>query len=188
MQEIFYRKKLINKEKEIRLYKKKIKLLNEQLEFYKKQACTDSLTNLNNRRSIENVENFDSIILGDIDHFKIINDKYGHNLGDKVLIEISNILKKYIRDTDLVCRWGGEEFVILLKNCNDMCAYHKAVALKENISKLSDKFGFKITMSFGVSSMLGKTLQTAIEEADIAMYKSKKDGRDKVTVYTLNLQ
>ena len=181
----FKRKRQLLKEKDILLKKyilenKKLKL---ELEKYKKEAYTDSLTQLSNRRSLENMHDFDAVILGDIDHFKIINDKYGHDFGDRVLIEIGRILKKYIRDTDLACRWGGEEFVILLKNCNTEDAYNKATILRNEIVKLSEKYGFRITMSFGISNMEGKTMENAIKEADKAMYKSKTDGRNRVTIY-----
>ena len=126
---------------------KENKKLKHDLKLYKKEAYTDSLTKLNNRRSIENKDGFDAVILGDIDHFKNINDRFGHDFGDKVLVEIGKILKKHIRDTDMACRWGGEEFVILLKNCNDEDAYIKAIQLKNKIANLSKKYGFEITIS-----------------------------------------
>ena len=187
MKEKNYKKKIKNKKNEIKKYKKELKILKEQLEYYKKIACTDSLTHLANRRSLENVNDYDTVILGDIDHFKLINDLHGHDLGDSVLVEVSKIMKKYVRECDLVCRWGGEEFVILLKNCNDDDAYKKAMQLKDKIAALGNKFGFEITMSFGISTILDKTLKTAIQEADQAMYKSKTDGRNRVTIYSLTL-
>ena len=162
--------------------------MKKKTEYYKRIAFTDSLTKLGNRRSLEKIDNYDSVILGDIDHFKKINDEHGHTFGDLVLVEVSNVLKNSIRESDLICRWGGEEFVILLKNCNNDDAYNKAIQLKEQIALLGEKFGFKITMSFGVSDMLNKTLKTAIDEADKAMYKSKEDGRDRVTIYSLKIQ
>lgn len=150
----------------------------------KKELYLDKLTNINNRRILDNVTDFDSIIMGDIDHFKNINDYYGHLKGDEVLIEVSNVLSKYIRDTDIVCRWGGEEFVILLKNCDDTEAYNKALYLKDKISELKDIFGFEITMSFGISNFLfEKPMKDAIDEADKALYKSKRTGRNRVTMY-----
>ena len=84
---------LKEKDEIIENYKKEIDRLKQLVEYYKKESCTDSLTNLDNRRSIEDKEGFDVVILGDIDYFKRINDTYGHDLGDQVLIEISNILK-----------------------------------------------------------------------------------------------
>ena len=159
--------------------------LKKEIEVLKKQAYTDSLTKLNNRRTIENVSGFDNLILGDIDFFKSINDNFGHDVGDKVLVEIGIVLKKYVRETDLVCRWGGEEFIILLKDCNDDDAYDKAELLKDKVMELSEKFGFKITMSFGISNLSNKTMENAIKDADTAMYQSKHDGRNRVTMYQL---
>lgn len=166
---------------ELKLEVEKLKLENERL---KNELYFDSLTNIHNRRILENLSDFDSIIMGDIDHFKKINDSYGHLKGDEVLMAIGELLNKNIRDTDIVCRWGGEEFVILLKNCTDQEAYNKAIYLKEKISELKELFGFEITMSFGISNFLfEKPMKNAIEEADKALYKSKRTGRNKVTMY-----
>ena len=184
MQENVYRI-LMNQRKLLEKYKRENERLKELVEYYKNESYTDSLTHLNNRRSIDGKEGFDVIILGDIDHFKKINDKYGHDCGDDVLVEISNILRKYTRDSDLVCRWGGEEFVILLKDCKVEEAYSKAIFLKDNIENMDANFDFKVTMSFGVSDMRNKTMQEAIKEADEAMYKSKERGRNRVTIYKL---
>ena len=181
------KKELANKNKKIRLYKKEIILLQKQLEYYKNQANIDYLTKLNNRSAIDYNKKYDNVILGDIDYFKKINDEYGHILGDKVLIEVGLVLKKYVSKSDLVCRWGGEEFVILLKNSDDDMAYSKALSIKNEIENLKNKFGFDITMSFGISNTIGRNLDEAICEADKAMYHSKQHGRNMVTIYSLNL-
>ena len=159
--------------------------LKNQLALYKEAAYKDSLTNLNNRRSLESISDYDCLILGDIDHFKIINDTYGHLVGDEVLVEISSVFKHFVRETDYVCRWGGEEFLIFLKNCDDEDAYGKANLLREKIMELSSEFGFQITMSFGVSNLSDSTLEDAIKNADEAMYESKHNGRNRVTIYQL---
>ncbi len=186
MTEADYIKIIQKKNEQINKYKKKIINLKKQNDYYKTMAFTDSLTKLRNRRSLNKIDSYHSVILGDIDHFKKINDENGHNFGDLVLIEVSNILKNSIRESDLVCRWGGEEFVILLKNCSNEDAYNKAIQLKERISQLEEKIGIRVTMSFGVSDISNKSLKTAIEEADKAMYISKEAGRNRVTVYSLN--
>lgn len=159
--------------------------LKKELAKYKEMAYKDTLTSLNNRRSLESISDYDCLILGDIDHFKIINDTYGHLVGDEVLVEISSVFKHFVRETDYVCRWGGEEFLIFLKNCDDEDAYGKANLLREKIMELSDEFGFEITMSFGVSNLSDRTLEDAIKNADEAMYESKHNGRNRVTVYQL---
>ena len=180
-----YELQLERKNKVIEQYKKEIEILKKQVEFYKREAYIDTLTKLNNRRALKDIGGYNFVIMGDIDHFKEINDKYGHVFGDRILVEISEILKQYIADSDLVCRYGGEEFIIFLKNNNDYYAYCKALLLKQKIEELSKKYGFSITMSFGVSNLYGKTMNKAIEEADFAMYESKKNGRNTVTIYEL---
>lgn len=175
---------LERKNKIIAELKLELEILKRENERLKKETYLDNLTQLNNRRVLENVSGFDSVIMGDVDYFKKINDSYGHSKGDEVLVAISQVLNEYVRDTDIVCRWGGEEFVILLKNCNDQDAYRKAMLLKEKISDLKYMFGFEITMSFGVSNfLLEKPVKKAINEADKALYKSKQNGRNKVTMY-----
>ena len=181
-----YKKKILKLHRELLISKNKIKQLKKENEILRMQVNTDSLTKLNNRRCLEKAVGIDSLILGDLDHFKKINDSHGHDVGDEVLVEVSIILKKYVRDTDLVCRWGGEEFLVLLKNCSDEEALNKANLLKDKIMELSDKFGFRITMSFGISNLSTSTLEDAISKADKAMYVSKKEGRNKATIYTLN--
>ena len=162
----------------------KIASLESELRYYKELSSVDPLTKLQNRRVLGNVHGYDSVIIGDIDFFKDINDTYGHNVGDMVLVEISSILKRYVRDGDVVCRWGGEEFLILLKHCNLSNAAYKAGQLRLAIASLKEKFGFDITMSFGVSEIGVRDLKEAVAEADEAMYKSKTSGRNKVSVYT----
>ena len=133
---------------------------------------------------MDSIVDYDSVILGDIDFFKKINDSYGHKKGDDVLVAISEILEKYVRDTDVVCRYGGEEFLIILKNCSDEEAFNKATLLKDKIQELQQVFGFQITMSFGISNYLfEKPVLEAIEEADKALFKSKNNGRNRVTIY-----
>lgn len=184
MFKVNYEDEIRKKEKIIKELKEEIALLKEEVNKYKEEAYHDSLTHLNNRRILENAVDYDSVIIGDIDHFKKINDTYGHLKGDEVLIAISEVLNSYIRETDIVCRWGGEEFVIVLKNCSNEDAYKKAEVLKEKVSQLKEKFGFEITMSFGVSNYIfEKPVKDAIDEADKALYKSKQNGRNRVTMY-----
>ena len=183
MTEEEYKKIIEEKDKQIMHYKKLFKILKKRLLFYKKEAYTDSLTKLNNRRSLENQKDFDVVIIGDIDFFKKINDNYGYLFGDEILVEIGNILKKNTRSSDFVCRWGGEEFIILLKNCDENSAYEKVIKLKKDIYKLGKEKKISLTMSFGISVLHNKTLQLAIEEADKAMFKSKQNGRNTVTIF-----
>lgn len=184
MNEKKYIEEISKKEKIIEELKEENEKLKQLVEKYKQEAYYDSLTHLNNRRVLENIVDYDSVILGDIDFFKKINDSYGHLKGDEVLVAISEVLFNCVRDTDIVCRWGGEEFLIILKNCSNEEAYRKAMVLKEKIEELQEKFGFKITMSFGISNYIfEKPVAEAIDEADKALSRSKKDGRNRITMY-----
>ena len=175
-------KLLKSKNKLLKEYEKKILLLEKQIDYYKKEACIDALTGLYNRRVISYVSDFKCTILGDVDFFKKINDTYGHSTGDEVLKEIGNILNNFIEEDDVALRWGGEEFLLLIKNDTLEETYERAFALKDEICLLESKFGFNITMSFGVSE-LKDNINNAIKEADIAMYESKSKGRNRITLY-----
>lgn len=125
-----------------------------------------------------------SILLIDIDHFKKINDKYGHNVGDLVLQEISALLSANTRSSDQPCRWGGEEFVILLDDCDINAAQQRAEALRQNIeiTHLPYREGaIQVTVSCGVAEYrAGETLSMLINRADIALYQAKQQGRNQV--------
>lgn len=122
-----------------------------------------------------------SLIILDVDHFKKVNDTFGHNIGDKVLVELSRTLLDNLRDIDIVCRWGGEEFVVLLPTANIANASNLADKLRTCIEKLEiDKVG-QITASFGVAQVNeGDDMQSVIDRADKALYMAKKSGRNCV--------
>ena len=163
------------------------------------KATTDPLTRLYNRRylleiaeqelqkSQESGEPF-SILMLDADHFKDINDTYGHEIGDRVLVELSRSCEKALRDTDIIARYGGEEFVLLLANTHIRAAGKVAERLRETISNLEvigkteeDKIQF--TVSIGVSeSTSGDNVEEIINHADIALYKAKQNGRNRVEI------
>lgn len=157
-------------------------------------SVTDSLTHLFNRRYIYDLlekevyrsnrygDNL-SIIILDIDFFKVVNDTYGHNVGDEILKAISQILVDNVRKTDVVSRWGGEEFVILCNNIDS----HQAVCLAEKIRQILNEAVFEvcgnISCSFGVSTFQKEeSIESLINRADEALYISKHSGRNKVTV------
>ena len=169
----------------IDLLESKIDLLETKLEYYRELALVDNLTKLYNRRALIENKGYNSVIFADIDHFKEINDKYGHDAGDKILVELGDFFRSNIRETDCAIRYGGDEFLILLKNCPVNEAFEKAKQLRENLSKFNQEFNHNITMSFGVSNLSDKTLEESIKEADSAMYESKDAGRDTITLYEL---
>jgi diguanylate cyclase (GGDEF)-like protein/PAS domain S-box-containing protein len=166
-----------------------------------KQAYTDYLTGLNNRRSfIEKTEmelhrkerygrEF-SLIMFDIDYFKYINDKYGHNTGDLVLKEIANVCYIILREVDIAGRIGGEEFAILLPETNIIEAEKVAERLRIAISdtkvfsSLDEEV--KFAASFGVTFTNNNTnilINELLNQADTALYKAKNSGRNKVVIY-----
>jgi len=175
-----------------------INSLKAELERYVKKieqlSITDSLTKIYNRSKFESSLDYEiersrrygtplSLIIFDIDHFKSINDTYGHLIGDSVLMEIANLIKNNIRSTDIFARWGGEEFVILAPNINK----EQAKMLAEKIRKLIAHHRFKyvdhVTVSLGVTEFMPTdTKESFIKRADEALYLAKRKGRNRVEV------
>ncbi len=165
---------------------------NTQLDKVINEANVDFLTGLYNRRFIESrflLEELDGsyIILADIDHFKNVNDTYGHSCGDYVIKEVANILKISCSEIDDVCRWGGEEFLIYVRNGQDIDIYSAINEVRENIAKAKFKYNDKelnVTMTFGYSTIINKCeMSKNVEHADIALFHGKNTGRNKVVCY-----
>ena len=125
-----------------------------------------------------------TVIMGDIDNFKEINDTFGHDCGDSVLMKISNTLKKNIRDRDTACRWGGEEFLILLPETDLVTGVAIAERIKteiESMKVLWNDYLINFTISFGVSQYVpSQTINDCIKKADLALYRAKSDGKNRV--------
>ncbi len=172
-----------------------LKKYNAQLEII---SVTDKLTQIYNRVKLDEIleqqealfqryqQNY-TIMMIDIDFFKRVNDQHGHQIGDQVLIEFSKILKDNIRNTDIVGRWGGEEFIMISPkiNLNDSCV------LAEKLRRLIQDFSFSsvntLTASFGLSERNNEktlTLNDLISQADEALYTAKKEGRNRVILYS----
>ncbi len=180
----------------IKKYHEELSSINSTLENkaheLEKIASIDSLTGLYNRskfgelfnlayQSMLSRENPLSLIMLDIDHFKRVNDTYGHNVGDEVIVAIAETLKRELRNIDIVCRWGGEEFVALVPTAD--LAQTKLIAekLRTKIQTLHFSFGEGITSSLGVSEVRrGEEMLEAIERADKALYEAKRSGRNRV--------
>ena len=142
----------------------------------------DELTNTYNRRILKENLDYDVLAMCDIDNFKMINDIYGHDIGDIVLVYIAKRLKEMIRNTDLICRYGGDEFVIIFKNCSIEDVKERIENIKRSIVK--DDLVVSITLSVGLTEYIpGKELKEAIIEADEALYESKNNGKNKVSIY-----
>ena len=161
-------------------------------------ANTDLLTGLNNRRSFFEKSNTllaycrtdhlpISVIMFDIDFFKTINDLNGHAAGDVTLQHIANLLQSHLRRSDISCRFGGEEFVVLLPNTVDSEAAITAEKIRKVLEqtpvKIQGDKTLNISASFGVSDV-GDIMDDLLHHADEAMYKAKKQGRNRVEVYT----
>ncbi len=160
-------------------------------------ASTDSLTGLANHDAIiaelelalaEVVqgEHTVAVVMADLDHFKDVNDTYGHLVGDKVLMEVSRRLRAALRGFDRVGRYGGEEFLLILHNATPTSMKHVAERVRKRITdnpvKLPD-LSLKVTMSMGVTMIRsGETAEDVIARADAALYAAKKAGRDCVIV------
>ena len=121
-------------------------------------------------------------MLIDIDHFKKVNDTYGHHIGDEILVEFSRILLKNSRKSDYVGRWGGEEFLIIIPNTNDKDMKHFADTLKSKIETNTFKNIGHMTASIGVATYENnEEIKSIIHRADNALYTSKNNGRNQVT-------
>jgi diguanylate cyclase (GGDEF)-like protein len=164
-------------------------------------ASTDALTGLFNRRRFADVlkrefavtkryRNTLSCLLLDLDHFKAINDRFGHDAGDQVLKEVGRRITSSLREVDLAARYGGEEFVILLPHTSKSDARIVAERLLQNVRKQPFKFGSEqvtITTSIGCagnSDVLTNNAEDMVKAADIALYQAKGSGRDRVVMYS----
>lgn len=125
-----------------------------------------------------------SVLAIDMDHFKQVNDTYGHQGGDTVLREVATVIREHIRDTDTLCRWGGEEFLVLLGDCGLESAKRRAEIIREAIAGHPIRFGrddIFVTVSMGVAQhRANEDLNSLIHRADMAMYEAKRRGRDQV--------
>jgi len=167
-------------------------LTDRQRELLEGYATQDALTNLGNRRAMDEelrlcVEDYArdnipaSLIVIDLDFFKMVNDRFGHNVGDKVLVELADLLTRRVRKTDRVFRFGGEEFVVLARNTVLEDALVIAEQLRAQIeSELKDPEG-AITASFGCAQLLkDEPQQDWFVRADKAIYQAKQQGRNCV--------
>lgn len=164
---------------------------------FQQLALLDPLTQIGNRRFAEmelhrNLDEYQrsgvnfGILIADIDHFKQVNDRYGHDVGDAVLKMVAQTLAKNIRAFEFVGRWGGEEFIILTKNIQSNFMVKMADRLRRLIRNswlAVDEHNVKVTASFGGTIFtLEDTLESAFTRADRNLYQSKNTGRNRVTI------
>lgn len=169
---------------------------------FKKLSVTDSLTGLFNRRYFEEIlsnemdiakrhADTNSLLVIDIDNFKYVNDNYGHMHGDTVIKMIASIMKGRLRETDVLCRIGGEEFVAICRRSDKKNVIELAEDIRatvENQITYVGKDEIKVTISIGIATVTTDNIDTHAENifnfADIALYKSKEKGRNRVTHYS----
>lgn len=157
-------------------------------------ARTDKLTGVNNRyagetlfeqaiREARRQQTALSLILLDLDHFKTINDTYGHQAGDAVLKHCAATIQRCLRQADILCRWGGEEFLVVLKQCTAADAFHLAEKIRQAIAKEKVVFrehGIPFRVSLGVAQLQPEeTGEALLNRADSAMYRAKESGRNR---------
>ncbi len=155
------------------------------------QASTDTLTGLFNRRSFEERLTESrrthpdlAVAMADLDHFKDLNDTYGHETGDRALRLFARVLRESVRSDDLLCRYGGEEFALAFPSCSAHDAVRALEKVRRNLDEATTVSGLpRFTASFGVTEMPAHLdLPTALSRADTALFTAKREGRDRVVV------
>lgn len=159
----------------------------------RRQAVRDPLTGLHNRRSLaEHARRLLSraaresrdcaVMVGDLDHFKRLNDQHGHAFGDDVLRSVADAINRQLRAEDIACRHGGEEFVVLLGNATGDSARRLAERIRASVESLQMTNGPSVTISLGVAiyPKHGERLETLLQAADGALYRAKAEGRNRV--------
>lgn len=181
---------------EIKTLRNSLRFTSRQLQKYiaklQNETALDALTGLANRRNFDSTldtwcmgeEPFAMIML-DIDHFKQVNDTYGHLTGDRVMQFLASMMRNVSREGDLCFRYGGEEFGILLRGCNITRAYVVAERLRQLASSTISPSGESVTVSIGIVACpdQGTTPVELISKADQALYVSKREGRNRSTIY-----
>lgn len=159
-------------------------------------ATKDIMTGLTNRRQAEkilqiaqsNVQRTQtpySILMVDIDHFKKVNDTYGHDVGDEAIKAVAKVLHNTVRTGDVACRWGGEEFVCILNGADEAMASHVAERMRSIIQETAIPVVEKVTVSIGVASWNPSVPDwpTLFKQADLGLYDAKHGGRNRIGVY-----
>ena len=165
--------------------------IKRQQDQLKRMALHDQLTGIYNRHYLMETAQLKvarslrhqfelSLAVIDIDYFKLVNDKHGHMVGDKVLIAVAELLDKSTRKEDLVARFGGEEFVLILDHCSVKQAVERLEIIRQTIEKRLPE-GIQITASFGVAELTkDEKLSDLIKRADLALYRAKSNGRNRI--------
>ncbi len=166
--------------------------LEEQNELLEKLATTDELTKLFNRRTVYSKLEYEvdrakryksplSVMMIDIDHFKQVNDRYGHVRGDDVLREVADTIRRSVRRTDIPGRYGGEEFLVIFPNSNLAESLVVAERIWEGVNEIKYNDDLRVTISCGVKTYEGETIAELLQKADEKLYEAKEQGRNRVS-------
>lgn len=177
-----------------------VELLQQEL---RELTHRDGLTGLHNRRYLADAMEREvaramrdqvplSVVMVDVDHFKAVNDSWGHQVGDAVLVRLAKLLTSSARGSDIVCRYGGEEFLLVFIGTTLDLAQKRAEDIRGKADVLSSQLegnALQVTLSFGVASLPvhGKNWEEVVSKADKALYQSKRDGRNRVTVWPVDV-
>ena len=173
------------------------KVIEEQNDILKKIAVRDSMTLLLNHENLlkklaEEIERSRrikytlSIMMMDIDNFKNINDRYGHLAGDKVIIKVAQILTGICRSTDIIGRYGGEEYLVIIPDTGLKDAVILAERIRQKIQSTEFTEGIHITVSGGISEYRGESVEDLIKSADMKLYRAKSNGRNRFDIADIN--
>ncbi|CCO08185.1 GGDEF domain-containing protein [Desulforamulus hydrothermalis] len=159
-------------------------------------ARLDELTKVYNRRALYDVASQEfilahyknsrlALVMLDLDHFKKINDEFGHPAGDQVLVRVASVMKAHLRQGDSVARYGGEEFVLVLPGASRQVALEVAERIRAAVANLNWQDGWQVTVSAGVAAYPedGRDLPELLKKADLALYRAKARGRNRVQAY-----
>jgi diguanylate cyclase (GGDEF)-like protein len=169
------------------------------MEILRQQAAIDPLTGLATRRVLDHAATSvlaaaqsttgSALILFDVDHFKSVNDRYGHSAGDEVLIHLAGVLRRHARADDVVCRMGGDELAMLLPGCSNDVARRRAEQICRDVRQhefvVNDTIALTLSVSAGVAHAPTHAgdARTLYAAADAALYDAKRGGRDRVAVF-----
>jgi len=201
--EIDFRRKteieLRNANQLLQLQIERIEMLQEQLQ---EMAVRDPLTELYNRRYLQDALELEfahpersklpvAILMMDSDHLKVINDKFGHKAGDDFLVYISQTIQKSIRTGDIACRYGGDEFVVVLSNVTENIALGRAEKLRKRIAShyiihRNEKVSISVSIGIAMFPAHGTVGEVLLQKADLALYEAKREGKNRVFLYSEN--
>lgn len=164
--------------------KELIKMLLGERQELTDYAMIDHLTGLYNRKKLDEITNYGAVVMCDIDNFKGINDTFGHDFGDKVLKLVAKKLKSNTRHDDIICRYGGDEFLVVFQHCPLNIVVERMERIQKDLESSTSDLNIDVTLSIGISESKNEMpLASAITQADSALYFSKENGKRQISIY-----